>query len=319
MESNLKPKEISPKTITKKKSPNIVFKKYKKDQVITAGLFIAPLFLGIIVFYLIPMFQSIFYSFTKWGMFGGYQFVGLENYQRLIKDPELLGALRNTLVYAFFTVPVAIVISVFIAVLLNSKIKGKSFYRVIYFLPAVTMMSAVAMIWKWMFNSNYGIINQLLAMVGIEGPKWLASDSWAMVALIIVGIWSSLGTSIVIFLSGLQGVPSTYYEAADIDGAGPIKKFFNITVPLLSPTVFFQSITTLITALQVYDLIFLMYSQTNPALQSVQSLSYLFYRNSFIFNEKGYGAAIVVVLLLLTLLITVIEFAFQKKWVHYNY
>lgn len=310
---------MEPQKKASKKSPNILFKKYKKDQVMTAGLFITPLFIGVIVFYLIPMFQSIFYSFTKWGMFGGYKLVGLENYQRLIHDPDLLSALKNTLIYAFFTVPFAIMISVFIAVLLNSKIRGKSFYRVIYFLPAVTMTSAVAMIWKWLFNSNYGIINQVLGFFGIEGPHWLSSPHWAIVALIIVGIWSSLGTSIVIFLSGLQGIPTTYYEAADIDGAGPIRKFFSITVPLLSPTVFFQSITTLISALQVYDLIFLMYSETNPALKSVQSLAYLFYRNSFVFNDKGYGAAIVVVLLLLTLLITVIEFAMQKKWVHYNY
>ncbi|MBO1304742.1 sugar ABC transporter permease [Enterococcus sp. 669A] len=304
---------------SRKKSPNIIFKKYKKDQVITAGLFIAPLFLGIIVFYLIPLFQSIFYSFTKWGMFGGYEVVGLENYQRLLGDTELIQALKNTLLYAVFTVPVAIIISVFIAVLLNSKIKGKSFYRVIYFLPAVTMTSAVGMIWRWMFNSDFGIINQVLSLVGIQGPDWLNSSRWAIVALIIVGVWSSLGTSIVIFLSGLQGIPSTYYEAAEIDGAGPVKKFFSITVPLLSPTVFFQSITTLITALQVYDLIYMMYSQTNPALRSVQSVAYLFYRNSFVFNDKGYGAAIVVVLLVITLLITIVEFALQKKWVHYSY
>lgn len=301
-----------------KKSPNIIFKKYRKDQVFTAALFIAPLFLGIITFYLVPLFQSIFYSFTKWGMFGGYQFVGLENYQRLTKDPELIRALKNTLVYAIFTVPFAMMIAIFIATLLNAKIKGKSFYRVIYFLPAVTMTTAVAMIWKWMFNSEYGIINQFLSVLHIEGPNWLTSDKWAMVALIIVGIWGSLGTSIVIFLSGLQSIPTTYYEAAEIDGAGPFRKFFNITMPLLTPTVFFQSITSLISALQIYDLIYLMFSETNPALKSVQSVSYLFYRQSFVFNDKGYGAAIVVVLLLITLIITVIQFATQKKWVHYS-
>lgn len=301
-----------------KKSPNIIFKKYRKDQVFTAALFIAPLFLGIITFYLVPLFQSIFYSFTKWGMFGGYEFVGMENYQRLMKDPELIRALKNTLVYAIFTVPFAMMIAIFIATLLNSKIKGKSFYRVIYFLPAVTMTTAVAMIWKWMFNSEYGIINQFLSFLHIEGPNWLTSDKWAMVALIIVGIWGSLGTSIVIFLSGLQSIPTTYYEAAEIDGAGPIRKFFNITMPLLTPTVFFQTITSLISALQIYDLIYLMFSETNPALKSVQSVSYLFYRQSFVFNDKGYGAAIVVVLLLITLIITVIQFATQKKWVHYS-
>lgn len=298
---------------------NIIFGKYKKDQVLTAGIMITPLFIGIIAFYLIPMFQSIFYSFTKWGMFGGYEIVGLENYKRALADPELLGSIKNTIVYALFAVPFALIIAMVIAVLLNSKIKGQSFYRVIYFLPAITMTSAVAMIWKWLFNSNYGIVNQFLNIFHIKGPNWLTDSKWAMVALIVVGIWSSLGTSIVIFLSGLQSIHSSYYEAAEIDGAGPFRKFFSITIPLLSPTIFFQSITSLISALQIYDLIYLMYSEQNPALKSVQSISYLFYRNSFVFNDKGYGATIAVILLMMTLLITIIEFSFQKKWVHYDF
>lgn len=294
------------------------FKRYKKDQLITAGLFITPLFIGITIFYLIPMFQSIFYSFTEWGQFGGYKFIGIDNYQKLFKDPEILGALKNTFTYALFTVPVGMFIAIFIAVLLNAKIKGKSFYRVIYFLPAVTMTSAVAMIWKWMFNSEFGILNQALNVFGIKGPNWLTDPKWAMVALVVVGIWSSLGTSIVIYLAGLQGISSTFYEAAEMDGAGPIRKFFSVTLPLLTPTMFFTLITSIISSLQVYDLIYLMYSETNPALKSVQSVAFLFYRNAFVFNNKGYGAAIVVVLLVITLIITAINFLLQKKWVHYT-
>ncbi|MGX7350799.1 hypothetical protein RU97_GL000488 [Enterococcus canis] len=294
------------------------FQRYKKDQLVTAGLFIAPLFTGIIIFYLIPMFQSIFYSFTEWGMFGGYKVIGFKNYQRLFTDPEIIGALKNTFTYALFTVPVGMFIAIFIAVLLNAKIKGKSFYRVIYFLPAVTMTSAVAMIWKWIFNSEFGILNQILAVFGIDGPNWLTDPKWAMVALVVVGIWSSLGTSIVIYLAGLQGISSTFYEAAEMDGAGPIRKFFSVTLPLLTPTIFFTLITSIISALQVYDLIYLMYSETNPALKSVQSVAFLFYRNAFVFNNKGYGAAIVVVLLLITLAITAVNFLLQKKWVHYS-
>ncbi|MHC5269855.1 carbohydrate ABC transporter permease [Enterococcus sp. LJL98] len=304
------------KHVANKKSRT--FKKYKKDQVLTAALFISPLYLGIIIFYLVPMFQSVFYSFTEWGMFGGYTVVGLENYQRLFKDPELLGALKNTFTYALFTVPVAMFIAIFIAVLLNAKIKGKSFYRVIYFLPAVTMTSAIAMIWKWIFNSEFGILNQFLGFFGIHGPSWLTDSNWAMISLVVVGIWSSLGTAIVIYLAGLQGISSSFYEAAEMDGAGPIRKFFSVTLPLLTPTIFFNLITSLIGALQVYDLIYLMFSETNPALKSVQSISFLFYRYSFVFNEKGYGAAIVVMLLLITLVITAINFSLQKKWVHYT-
>ncbi|WP_088825961.1 carbohydrate ABC transporter permease [Listeria goaensis] len=293
-------------------------KKYKKRDMLSALFFVGPLFLGLLIFYLIPMVQSVFYSFTEWGMFGGYNFTGLANYKKMIADPEVLKALKNTLMYAIFTVPIAMAISIFIATLLNNKIKGVTAYRMIYFLPAVTMTSAVAMIWKWMFNSQYGIINQFLGLFGIDGPAWLTDSNTAMIALIIVGVWSSLGTSIVIYLAGLQGVPTTFYEAAEMDGAGPIRKFFKITLPLLTPTMFFNLITSLISALQVYDLIFLMYSQTNPALQDVQSLAYLFYKNAFILNDKGYGAAITVVLLMLTLVITVVNFGLQKKWVHYQ-
>lgn len=304
---------IEKKSVKKQRS----FKKYKKDQVVTAALFISPLYLGIIIFYLVPMFQSIFYSFTEWGMFGGYTVVGLDNYKRLFKDPELIRALKNTFTYALFTVPVAMFIAIFIAVLLNAKIKGKSFYRVIYFLPAVTMTSAIAMIWKWIFNSEFGILNQFLGIFGINGPSWLTDSNWAMISLVVVGIWSSLGTAIVIYLAGLQGISASFYEAAEMDGAGPIRKFFSVTLPLLTPTIFFNLITSLIGALQVYDLIYLMFSETNPALKSVQSISFLFYRYSFVFNEKGYGAAIVVMLLVITLVITAINFSLQKKWVHY--
>lgn len=292
--------------------------KFKRRDILSAMFFIGPLFLGLFVFYLFPMIQSVFYSFTKWGMFGGNTFTGLANYKKLVGDPEVLSALKNTIVYSIFTVPISMIISLLIATLLNNKIKGVSFYRVIYFLPAVTMTSAVALIWKWMYNSNYGIINQVLSWFGIQGPAWLTNSDTAMMSLIIVGIWSSLGTSIVIYLAGLQGVSRSFYEAAEMDGAGSLRKFFSITLPILTPTIFFSLITSLISALQVYDLIFLMYSQTNPALESVQSLAYLFYKHAFILNDKGYGAAITVVLLLLTMIITVINFSFQKKWVHYE-
>ncbi|NKC59283.1 sugar ABC transporter permease [Vagococcus fluvialis] len=298
-------------------SIKILGKKYDKEGLFTAILFVSPLLLGVLFFYLIPMVQNVFYSFTKWNQFGGYTFIGLENFKKLFSDVAVFQATKNTLTYAIFTVPIGVAISIVIATLLNNKIRGVSLYRVIYFLPAVTMTSAVAMIWKWMFNSEYGIINQVLLKIGIVGPNWLTDSKWAMISLIVVGVWSSLGTSIVLYLAGLQGIPRSFYEAADMDGASSIRKFFSITLPLLTPTVFFNLITSLISALQVYDLIFLMYSETNPALKSVQSLSYLFYRNAFVFNDKGYAAAISVVLLAITLLITVVNFRLQKKWVHY--
>ena len=293
-------------------------KKYKKSDIVYGLLFIAPLVIGLMTFYIIPMFRSLFYAFTEWGMFGGWTWTGLDNFKKLIEDPQLFGAIKNTLKYAVLVVPLTIIIAILIATLLNSKIKGVGIYRVLYFLPAVTMTSAVAMIWRWMFNMEYGIINQGLDRIGITGPNWLTDPKVAIFSLVIIGVWSSLGTSMIIFLAGLQGIPTMYYEAAEIDGAGTLGKFFKITIPLLSPTIFFSLVTSLISALQVYDLIYMMFSQSNPALPSVQSLSYLFYKHGFILNDKGYASAIAIVLLCLTLVVTIVNFTLQKKWVHYE-
>lgn len=298
-------------------SVNIFGKKYNKEVLLTAVVLVSPLVIGLTVFYFIPIVQSVYYSFTELGRFGGSSFIGLDNFRRLFQDPTVWKALRNTLKYTIFTVPIGSFISIIIATLLNSKIKGEGIYRVIYFLPAVTMTSAIGMIWSWMYNSQYGIINQILAIFGINGPNWLTNPNWAMTSLIIVGVWASLGQSIVLYLAALQGISKSFYEAAEIDGANSLGKFFNITLPLITPTMFFNVLTSLISSLQVYDLVMLMFRRTNPALEEVQSLAYLFYEKSFVMNDKGYGAAISVVLLILTLVITAIQFKAQDKWVNY--
>ena len=304
--------------VTQTKPKKFKTRKYKKEELLTALFFGGPTFIGLLFFYIVPMFQTVFYSFTEWGMFGGWTFIGLDNYRQLIRDPQILGALRNTLTYAIIVVPLSMIVSITIATLLNNKIKGVSIYRLIYFLPAVTMTAAIGMIWQWIFNSQFGILNHILAFFGIDGPAWLTDPNTAMIALIIVGVWSSISTAIVLYLAGLQGISRSYYEAAEIDGASSFQKFFKITLPLLTPTIFFNMITSLIGAMQVFDLIMLMFRENNPALPSVQSLSMLFYRQAFVFNNRGYGAAITVVLLILTLIITVIQFTMQKKWVHYK-
>lgn len=298
-------------------SVNIFSKKYNKEVLLTAVVLVSPLVIGLTVFYFIPIVQSVYYSFTEVGRFGGSSFIGLDNFRRLFQDSIVWKALRNTLKYAIFTVPIGSFISIIIATLLNSKIKGEGIYRVIYFLPAVTMTSAIGMIWSWMYNSQYGIINQILAIFGINGPNWLTDPNWAMTSLIIVGVWASLGQSIVLYLAALQGISKSFYEAAEMDGANSLEKFFNITVPQITPTIFFNVLTSLIGSLQVYDLVMLMFRRTNPALEEVQSLAYLFYEQSFVMNDKEYGAAISVVLLILTLVITAIQFKAQDKWVNY--
>lgn len=283
-----------------------------------AYIMIAPTIIGLIVLNIWPAIQTVYLSFCKTGSFGGNTWVGLDNYKHMITDSAVWQATLNTFEYTLISVPVGVLLSLFVAVLLNANIKGKTIYRTIYFLPMVSAPAAIAMVWKWLYSSDFGLINYLLSKVGIDGPNWLTNPKVALFALIIVGIWSTLGYNMVILLAGLQEIPKSLYEAAEIDGAGPIRQFFTITFPMVSPTMFFVVITTMISSLQVFDLIFMMIDKTSVALENTQSLVYLFYKYSFIINDKGYGSAIVTLLLVIILIITAIQLKLQKKWVHYQ-
>lgn len=290
----------------------------KWQDAIWAYAFIAPLVVGLLIFYIWPIVQTIYFSFTNWGFFGGYRWTGLTNYQTLFSDAELGRALLNTLIYTVLSVSGGIVVSLFIAVLLHQKIAGTTIYRTLYFLPVVTMPAAIAVIWRWLYNGDFGLINAMLAIVGIDGPGWLTDPNTALYAIIVVAIWGAVGTNMVLFLAGLQAIPSTYLEASAIDGAGPMTKFFRVTLPLLSPTIFFVTVTSLISAFQVFDLIFLMLGNDSPAAKSGQTIVYLFYREAFMHGDKGYASAIAVLLLTIILLVTFIQFRLQKRWVHYE-
>ncbi|MCM3403018.1 sugar ABC transporter permease [Cytobacillus oceanisediminis] len=290
----------------------------KRSDYFWAYLMIAPTMLGLFIFYLWPIVQNFYFSFTEWGAFGQYEWTGLDNYKRLLEDATLLQAFKNTSIYIIFTVPIGIFLSIIVAVLLNQNIKGKSIYRTLYFLPVITMPAAIAMVWKWLYNADYGMFNYLLSLARIEGPQWVSDPNIALYSIIAVAIWSGIGYNMVIFLSGLQGIPKMYYKAAEIDGAGPVTVFFKITLPLLSPVIFFVSIMSLIGAFQVFDLIFMMIGKSSTALESTQSIVYLFYQHAFVLNDKGYAAAIAVLLLAVILIITAIQMVLQKKWVHYD-
>ncbi|POX55130.1 sugar ABC transporter permease [Streptomyces sp. Ru71] len=278
---------------------------------------IAPLVLGLGVFYLWPLAQSLYYSFTRWSLFGDATWVGTGNYTKVFTDPANAEALGNTLLYAGLSL-LGIPLSVVVAALLNTKgMKLVSFYRTLYFLPVVTMPAAIAMIWAWLYNGDYGLINYLLSLVGIPGQSWLTDPSTALYAIAAVGIWSQIGYNAVIFLAGLQAIPQHLYEAAALDGAGRIRQFLRITLPLLSPTVFFVSVLSVINGLQVFDLVYLLFRRGNPAREDTQTVVSRFYILAFENGDKGYAAAIAVLLMLLTLLLTVIQFRMQKRWVHY--
>ncbi len=277
--------------------------------------FIIPTMLGLIILNIIPIFQTIYKSFFKTGDFGrGNIFVGLENYQTMFADSQVWQALINTIKYAIVEVPFSIAISLVLAVLLNRKMKGRSVYRTIFFLPMVAAPAAVAMVWRWLFNADFGLINHVF---GVH-VNWVSDPNIAIFSIAVIGIWSIIGYNMVLFLAGLQEVPGDYYEAADIDGASGVRQFFSITLPLISPTIFFVLVTRVIGALQVFDLIFMVMDKSNPALIKTQSLVYLFYEYSFRQKNQGYGSAIVVLLLVVIMIVTAFQMIGQKKWVYYN-
>ena len=284
---------------------------------------IAPGLIGMLIFYIWPMLQTFYFSFTEWGPFGDAVWTGLANYRALFSGPEFLMALRNTLVYTVLSVSITEAIALVLAVLLNQKLRGMSVYRTLYFIPVVTMPVAIGLVWRWLYNSDYGIINYLLSLVGIQGANWLSDPDLALYAIVVADVWSGLGYALVLFLAGLQTIPAEYYDAASVDGAGPLVKFFRITLPLLSPTVFFVTVISLINSLQVFDLIFVMISNgrsasTSPVIDQTQSLVYLFYKNTFVINEQGEGAAVVLTLFIIIVLITLVQFRLQRRWVHYE-
>lgn len=277
-------------------------------------LFVFPTMLGLIVLNIYPIFKTILESFYKTGDFGrGNQFIGLANYQKVLSDPEVLQAIVNTFKYAIVEVPFSIAIALVMAVLLNRKMKGRSAYRTIFFLPMVAAPAAIAMVWRWLYNSEFGLLNHVFG----TGINWISDPKLAVFSIAVIGIWSVIGYNMVLFLAGLQDIPRDYYEASSIDGAGGIYQFFHITVPLLSPTIFFVTVTRIIGGMQVFDLIFMVMDRNNPALYKTQSLVYLFYQYSFVQNNKGLGSTIVVVLLAIIMLITVLQMRMQKH-VYYN-
>ena len=287
----------------------------ERSEFLWGWLFILPTVIGLVVLNIIPIFQTLYQSFFKTGDFGkGNVFVGVENYVKVFGDHEVWQSLINTFKYAIVEVPFSIVIALVLAVLLNRKMKGRGIYRTIIFLPMVAAPAAVAMVWRWLFNSDFGLINNVFH----ANVKCVSDPKIAVFSIAVIGVWSIIGYNMVLFISGLQEIPHDYYEAAEIDGATGVKSFFHITVPLLSPTIFFVLVTRVIGSLQVFDLMYMVMDKSNPALEKTQSLVYLFYKYAFINKNMGYGATIVILLLVITMIITVFQMIGQKKWVFYN-
>lgn len=292
--------------------------KYKRKEKIIGLLFILPLFIGLIIFYIIPFFQTLFYSFTDLGAFGKYTTVNMSNYIKLVDDIEVKKALLNTFKIVIVTVPIITFLSIILSTLLNAKIKFARTYRVLYIVPSIMMPSLVALIWRWLLNADYGLINNILRSLSLPSPNWLSDKKYVLFSVIIVYIWSKVGYNTIIFLSGLKDIPECYYEAASLDGAGSINQFFNITLPLLSPSIFFVVVTSFIESFQVFDLIFIMVTENSIAIENAQNLVYLFYKYSFMLHEKGYASAIAIVLFFIIMIFTIIHLKFQDKFIYYK-
>jgi multiple sugar transport system permease protein len=279
--------------------------------------------LGLLFFVVGPVVYALFISLTDWDGFTAASFIGFRNFIDIFHDPQALLELLNTLKYMVGVVPATLIIAIVIANLLNTDVHGKVFFRVAFFLPMVTMSSAVATVWKWLFKSQYGIINFFLRPFGLN-PQWVGDPKYIMSAVIVVGVWGGIGYAAIILLAGLQNIPRNYYEAASIDGAGPWYRFIRITVPLLSPAIFFLTITSMINAFMAFDLIFMFTgmanstNSTSPTTEAVRTMVFGIYQKGFLLRRMGYAAAEAVLLFGLILLVTVIQFRLQKKLVYYD-
>lgn len=301
------------KNEARKKHTNMTYNEWRWGYTM-----VAPTIIGLIILNIIPIFQTVYLSLFKSGDFGkGNIFVGFANYIKMFKDEQVWGATANTFIYTVIVVPITIAIAMLLAVFLSKNIKGKHIYRSIYFIPMVVAPAAVTMVWKWLYNTNFGIINKGLTALGMSSVDWINDPNVAFISIAIIGIWSTVGYSMVLLLAGLQEIPASYYEASSIDGAKPLRQFFAITLPLISPTLFFVVVTSVIQAMQVFDVIYMMVDVTSPAYDSTVSLVYLFFNNSFKYSDKGYGSAIVMLLLVIIMIITAIQLKIQKKWVQY--
>ena len=285
------------------------FDRLMSKESVSAWIFISPALLGIIIFILLPVLGSFGISLTKWNLISAPKFVGLDNYRELFQDRDFYTVLFNTFFYAIVTTILGIVIPLILAVAINNRLRASSFFKTAYFIPFITPMIVVAIVWEWLYDPNYGLLNWILGMP----VKWLYDKNLAMLAIIMVSVWKNIGYNMIIFLSGLQAIPESVNEASEIDGATGLKRFFLVTLPLLSPTVFFVSIITTISSFQVFDLVYLM-TGGGPE-NSTTVLVYWLYKNAFEYFKLGKASAIAYVLFIIILVLAAIQWKTRKRWV----
>ncbi|MHB1295039.1 MAG: carbohydrate ABC transporter permease [Anaerolineae bacterium] len=279
--------------------------------------FISPWALGFLVFTLVPIISSLALSFTNYDMILSPKFVGIDNFVELFDDPLFYKSLYNTIYLVFFAVPLGMIVSFTIAMLLNQKVGGMAAYRTAYYIPSVVPIIASAALWMYLLQPQWGLVNGVLESMGISGPGWLASEIWSKPALIMLMVWASGGTMI-IYLAGLQDIPESLYEAAHIDGANGWARFTHITLPLMTPTIFFTLVMSLISTFQVFSVVFVLTDgMGGPVNSTLVYLVYL-YRNAFAFFRMGYASSMAWVLFIIVLVLTLLQFRTASFWVYYE-
>ena len=289
----------------------------RRRETLAAYGFLLPNLIGFLIFTLLPVVAALLISLTDWNLLQPPKWVGLKNFATLAQDPLFRKVLGNTAIYVLGTVPVQMILALLVAMALNQGLPGTLFFRAAFFMPVVTSAVAIALVWRWIYNADFGVLNSFLYMFGVsDPPNWLTSTRWALPSVMIMSVWQQIGFSMVLFLAGLQGVPEHLYEAARIDGAGPFQRFLFITVPMLTPTTFFVFVINIINSFQVFDQAFIM-TGGGPA-NATNTIVYNIYQNAFQFFKMGYAAAMAWVLFAIIFIVTVVQFRLQSRWVHYE-
>lgn len=285
-------------------------------QKIEPYLYVLHLMVGLGIFVFGPVVYAFFLGFNRWDLITPPVWVGWDNYKDFINSSLFWKVIGNTLYFTLVSVFLGVIVSLGLAMIVNQKIKGVSFFRSVYFLPVISSMVAVSLVWKWLYNAQFGLINYFLKFLGIVGPNWLNSSLWAMPAIIIMSVWKMTGYNMIVLLAGLQNIPRELYEVASMDGASRWRQFWNITLPLLSPALFFALIILFISSFQVFEQTYVM-TGGGPHYATLTLPLYI-YQTSFLWFKTGYGAALSFVFFLIILAVILIQLGFEKKWVFYR-
>lgn len=288
-----------------------------RRALLTGLLFISPWVVGFLAFRVFPFLASLYYSFTFYPVLETPRWIGLQNFSRLFDDPRFLTSLYNSMYYAVFAVPLGAIAGILLALLLNMKVRGLSAFRTIFYLPSITPVVATAIVWLWMFNPRNGIVNYVLALVGIRGPGWLGSPEWAKPALILMSLWG-VGGAVVIYLAALQDVPRELVEAAHLDGANTAQRIWYVTLPMISPVILFNVITGLIAAFQFFTEVHVMTGGSGRPADSTLMMSIYLWQTAFQFFKMGYASAQAWFMFLIIVIFTMILFRVSGRLVYYG-